>query len=144
MNNYCDEIVENLFVGSSETLNNKFDFDMIVNCTPTVNFPSYCNNCIRIPIKDDPYDSEKFLDLIDSTNVLEKMFFQINNKKNVLVHCSLGIQRSCALVACYLIKYFNMKPIDAIELIKLKRPIAFFGNVNFLLTIVNFYNKIIL
>jgi protein-tyrosine phosphatase len=51
------------------------------------------------------------------------------------------MQRSCALVACYLIKYHNMKPIDAINYIKSKRRIAFFGNVNLLSTIEQFYQQ---
>jgi protein-tyrosine phosphatase len=53
------------------------------------------------------------------------------NNKPVLVHCKNGMQRSCGVVACYLIKYNYMTPIDAIQFIRYKRPIAFFGNVNF-------------
>jgi protein-tyrosine phosphatase len=53
----------------------------------------------------------------------------------------MGQQRSCAVVACYLIKYYNLTPQEAIDFIKLKRPIAFFGNVNFLQTIEFFYQN---
>lgn len=53
------------------------------------------------------------------------------------------MQRSCALCACYLIKYHKMKPIEAINYIKSKRPIAFFGNVNLLSTIEQFYKEYI-
>ena len=51
------------------------------------------------------------------------------------------MQRSCAVCACYLIKYHKMKPNEAINYIKSKRPIAFFGNVNLLSTIEQFYKQ---
>jgi protein-tyrosine phosphatase len=61
------------------------------------------------------------------------------NKKPVLVHCFAGMQRSCAVVACYLIKYYNITPLDAINFIKKKRNVAFFGGVNFMRTLEMFY-----
>ena len=67
------------------------------------------------------------------------MDYYIRNKRSVLVHCSMGIQRSCALVACYLVKYNGWTPTEAINYIKSKRPIAFFGNINFLETIEDIY-----
>ena len=57
----------------------------------------------------------------------------------VLVHCYAGMQRSCAVVACYLIRYHNMNPQEAINFIKSKRSIAFAGRVNFIKTIEEFY-----
>jgi protein-tyrosine phosphatase len=53
----------------------------------------------------------------------------------------MGMQRSCALATCYLIKYYNMDYIQAINFIKLKRPIAFFGNINLLSTIEKFFEN---
>ena len=99
-------------------------------------------NTIRIPINDDPYDNNLFLQLLYDTNILQKIHTSINNKEPVLVHCFAGQQRSCALVACYLLKYNNMNPYQAINYIKEKRRIAFFGNINFISAIVNFFYKL--
>jgi protein-tyrosine phosphatase len=53
----------------------------------------------------------------------------------------MGMQRSCAVVACYLIKYHGMDPIQAIDYIKSKRPFAFFGQVNFIDAINRFFDE---
>jgi hypothetical protein len=43
------------------------------------------------------------------------------NKKNILVHCQLGISRSTSCVIAYMIKYMNYNCLDALEFIKKKR-----------------------
>jgi protein-tyrosine phosphatase len=63
-------------------------------------------------------------------------------KENVLVHCFAGAQRSCATMACYLMKYHNATPEQAIDYIKSQRAVAFFGNVNFVNAIEEFYKKL--
>ena len=136
--NMYDEIIEYLYVGGASALNSSDNFDFIVNCTRNI-LTIKIENTIIIPINDDPYESEKFLQLLEDTNVLEKINTSIQNKKPVLVHCYAGQQRSCALVACYLIKYKNMTPDNAINHIKQKRRIAFFGNVNFISAIIKFF-----
>ncbi len=147
MDPYFQEIIGYLFLGNSRSLEYS-KFDVIVNCTKEneVHFPTNYNPlCIRIPIKDDPYEYKKLLNILDETNVLEEIHTSIKNKKYVLVHCLMGQQRSCAVVACYLIKYHNLTPIQSIEFIISKRPIAFFGKVNFLQAIEEFYkNKLLL
>jgi protein-tyrosine phosphatase len=92
---------------------------------------------INLPVHDSPDECDKLLSLIHETQVLEKIHLALQENKPVLVHCFAGMQRSCALVACYLIKYNNMTPDEAIDYIKLKRPIAFFGKVNFVETLNN-------
>jgi protein-tyrosine phosphatase len=61
----------------------------------------------------------------------------------VLVHCHAGMQRSCAIVACYLVKYYDMTSYESISFIRAKRHIAFLYSINFLETInlVLFDNK---
>ena len=137
--NMYDEIIEYLYVGSASALNHSEKFNLIVNCTNNVFFTNKNENTIRIPIDDDPYENKLFLQLLDDTNVLEKINTSINNKEPVLVHCYAGQQRSCALVACYLIKYNNMTPNTAINYIKQKRRVAFIGAVTFISSIVHFF-----
>lgn len=139
-----NEIVKYLYVGGVGALKTGDEFSMIVNCTRNSNipFPDYCKNCVRIPIDDNPNDCEKLLILMKDTEVLRKIHNSIINKETVLVHCFAGMQRSCALVACYLIQYYNITPEKAIEYIKSKRKIAFFGEVNFLKAIQQIYFEI--
>jgi protein-tyrosine phosphatase len=144
MNFPFHKIVDNLFLGNE--LSPEIEhFDFIVNCTKEHetstllykkkdNFSSnetINNNYVRISIKDNPYESDKLLSIIKENHILEQMNCYIRNNKNVLVHCVMGMQRSCTVVAFYLIKYYNMSPEQAINFIKSKRPVAFFGNVNF-------------
>ena len=139
--NIYDEITECLFLGSARSLESSDKFSMIINCTRNsdIPFPKNHRNCIRIPIDDDPSESAKMLSYIYDTQVMELMHNSIIKKEAVLVHCFAGMQRSCALVACYLMQYYNITPIEAIDYIKEKRPIAFWGNVNLLTTIEQFY-----
>jgi hypothetical protein len=55
----------------------------------------------------------------------------------------MGQQLSCAVIACYLIKYNNMDAHTAIEYCKKKRQMAFFGQVNFMDTIMKYMQKTI-
>lgn len=140
-NNPYDKIAENLYIGNRHALESYNQFELIVNCTKEtdVKFPPNCTKCVRIPIDDTPDESEHLLQQIENTNILQKIHTKILNKKPVLVHCSAGRQRSCAVVACYLIQYHDMTPIQTIDYIKSKRPEAFFGSVNFANTINKFY-----
>jgi protein-tyrosine phosphatase len=137
---YYNEIVDNLFIGnqqSSELYSDKFAF--IVNCSKNIPFSPKCRQGIRIPINDDPSEIKNLLNYMVNTNILDQIHTNIMNKKPVLVHCFAGMQRSCAVVACYLIKYYNITPLDAINFIKKKRNVAFFGGVNFMRTLEMFY-----
>ena len=155
--NAYDEILPNLYLGSAKAFEkNKFQninnddnktnnksFNMIVNLIKQTalsdnTIPS-CEIFIRLPVHDSPDECETLLSLVYETRVLEQMHDFIIKDKSILVHCFAGMQRSCALVACYLIKYNNMTPDEAIEYIKSIRPIAFFGQINFMKMITMFY-----
>ena len=145
MENLFDEIIEYLFVGNAKALELELTkkYDMIVNCTKNIQFPTNYNvKCIRLPVNDNPDECNKFLYEIHNTCVLEHIEYHIKNKQSVFVHCNMGIQRSCALVACYLMKYYHWTPTETITYIKSKRPIAFFGQCNFLQTIDDFYQQL--
>ena len=131
-----DKIIDNLYVGNKRVaeLYNK-DFDLIVNCTHDVPLPKEHNNCIRLSVKDDPAEADKLLGEIYKTKVLDTIHDHILNNKKVLVHCWGGVQRSCTVIACYLIKYNAITPHQAIEFIRQQHRIAFFGQINFIHTI---------
>ena len=126
----------------------------LIQLTPLGDQRSLCENakrscefgmdspeCIRIPISDTPEECENFLRYIYETNVLRIMNQAIVDGKPVLVHCYAGAQRSCALVACYLIEFYGVIPSVAMEHIRKNRPIAFFGGANFSQAIQRFYSK---
>ena len=129
-----NHIIKNIYIGNRNSIEFHKDFSLIINCTKTdVAFPTDCSSvCIRVPVEDIPDEAEKLYHLIQDNNILEKIHINVGN---VLVHCNAGRQRSCAVVACYLIKYHNMTPENAILYMKSKRREAFFGSINFLETI---------
>ena len=142
--NPYDEIIPNLYLGSIKALGTydykALDYYMVVDLIKHTFLLEKPNThiYINLPVHDSPDECKKLLSLIHETHVLEKMHLALEEKKPVLVHCFAGMQRSCALVACYLIKYNNMTPDEAIDYIKLKRPIAFFGKFNFMETLLSF------
>jgi protein tyrosine phosphatase len=159
--NAYDEVLPYLYLGSLKAFEkNKFQninnndnsisnenksFNMIVNLIKQTalsdNTIPPCELFIRLPVHDSPDECETLLSLVYETRVLEQMHDFIMKERTILVHCFAGMQRSCALVACYLIKYHHMNPDDAIEYIKSKRPIAFFGQINFMRMITMFYEN---
>lgn len=136
MSQSYNEVITNLFVGN-ETASYIYgnEFDTIINCTKIVSFPKNCKTCIRLAVDDTPDEAENLYNLIKAEKVLEIINNSLANNKTVLVHCHAGMQRSCAVVACYLVKYNNMSINNAIKLIKDKRHIAFLNNINFIKTI---------
>lgn len=135
------QIIPNLYISDKQHVPIfNSDYDLIVNCTPDIPFPIFCNSTIRIPVYDHPSHAKKMYSLIKQTYVLESMHKHLHAGKTVLVHCHAGIQRSCAVVACYLVKYYKIQPEQAIALIQRKRPIAFYKNVNFIETIETVYS----
>lgn len=145
-----DEIINNLYIGNRYSLEHADQFALIVNCTQpehqglaldrAVGVPIIDESkTVRIPIDDIPEESDHLTALIKDTDILNKIHDTLNKGNKVLVHCNAGRQRSCATVACYLIKYYQLTPIQAVSYIKSKRKEAFFGYVNFYNTINNMY-----
>lgn len=124
------KICDFLYVGSANSIKYADEFDLIVNCTTDMREPKLYKQFIRLPIHDDPGDIDNAMTIINETGVLSIIHLAIGDKKHVLVHCYAGEQRSCALVACYLIRYRGMTSIDAIEYIKKNHANAFAGGVN--------------
>lgn len=81
---------------------------------------------LRVPV----YDSKEKRDvnkMKEYLHVVTEFIYKITviENRNILVHCALGRQRSCAAVAAFLIKYHKMTPIDAMRYIVQRKPDAF-------------------
>lgn len=103
-------------------------FALIINSCPEIGQLSYSNDIeeiIKLKFHDDVHDNNKLIQLLETGNILQRIHNYILNKKPVLVHCAMGIQRSAAIIACYLIKYYNIEIDKTILYIQYKRPEAF-------------------
>ena len=137
----CDEICNNLFVGNRQSLYNPYNYSMIVNCTPCLPFPECHSEYSRVSIHDHPDNSNQLVDILYNTPVLERINYHMINGGSVLINCNQGMQRSCAVCACYLIKYQGFTPMKAVNFIKSKRPQAFANQINFIQAIKKFNGK---
>lgn len=136
VNNY-DEIIPNLFLGSYKALQDYKKFDLIINCTKDIEFPKGDESngwvkYVRLAVNDEPSEAKKLQDMLDGNNILEMINTYLMENKKVLVHCKMGQQRSAIVIVCYLMRYFYVSSTEAINFVKAKRPIAFFGQVNFI------------
>ena len=131
-------IVPNLYLGNIRGANDinflkKHNIEAILNCTQNEPFNHYFNDKIilRLNINDskDIDNINKFKnDIHDCITFIEEC---IDNNKPVYVHCYWGLMRSATVIACYLIKKYNILPKDAICIIKEQRPRAISSIYNF-------------
>ena len=162
MNNFCNEILPNLYLGSIESSEN-FDFIQKNNISVIVNWSkdilnkfslnllkniedapinvqewlynnSYYIKYYRIPVD----DSGKNIDIEDFYKYI-KMYLHLiineyNNGKHILIHCLAGNQRSAAFVVAFVMVYKKISLQESINFVLKKKPnIFFFGsNINFL------------
>jgi len=111
----------------------------VFNCTKDLPFTQGLNtHMYRVPV-DDNLQSEELRNLQHwSWEIVYKMAKERSQGNPMLVHCFAGMQRSAAVTAMFLISQHRCTTDEAIAYIKLKRPIAFYGNVNFYKSIKEF------
>ena len=147
MMNQIDKIIDGLYISTYDVALNQniitsHNIQTIVNCTKKKNKINMDITYLQVPIDDPPYVTD--IDYVN-TNFIEIINFiynEINNGKNVLIHCVKGSQRSATIVAIYLMVKFGLNYINAVKFIKSKRPICFFGNVNYLNSLIYVQNQI--
>ncbi len=124
------EIIENLFIGGKQDSENPHKYDYIINCTKNLPLPDDVPGH-RIPVDDtrSPDDQSTMLQHLPSTiKVIHELLSQ---NRRILCHCKFGQQRSCCVVAAYIIAAFQKTVPDAVELVRSKKRDAFFYDVNF-------------
>ena len=137
----ANKIMKGLWLGDEDASsdykflkNNKIT--VVINATMSVpnKFSKRGITYIRVPLD----DSLKMVDINKMTAYLPYIIqtlrrFHVAEKKNILVHCHAGMQRSAIIVASYLCRYYKMTPDKAIKKVIEKRPVAFLGgeSINF-------------
>ena len=128
------ELLPKIFVGDSRAAGNSAFFKEaqitgVLNMTASIPNKFRCNDDIeylRVPVYDcklkrDVHQMREYFLLV--TEFIHKI--TVLERRNILVHCALGRQRSCAAVAAYLIRYHNMSPMEAMRFIVSRKPDAF-------------------
>jgi protein-tyrosine phosphatase len=146
VSNPADEIIPGLWLGNrTAALDPQFltreRISTVFNCTKDIPFHSLAKKRYRISV-DDNLQEEEIRNLeLWSYEIVYKMGQEYKSGSPILVHCAAGMQRSAACVVMFLIVLKNMTPDQAIAYVKSKRPVAFFGSVNFGRAIDSFYES---
>lgn len=137
-NNTYHEIIPNLYIGDKDSIKQTFFANkrkmVIINATkdvPISKIMPFTVQNYRIPVNDDLKRSSIIQMATYLPNTASIIDRHLKNGYTVLVHCYAGRQRSCAIVAAYLMKYKHYRLKEAINYIKKKRPYSFFPYVNF-------------
>jgi hypothetical protein len=134
---HCNQIAPYLYLGDANFLEDEYnlpEFELVINCCPEIGmrYPTeYVHKVIQLRFADDPEENEKLVSLLQTNQILEQMHHCIQHCKPVLVHCAMGMQRSPAVVACYLLQHYNVDFERVVSFIKSKRPEAFLTGYNF-------------
>ena len=123
-----NEIIPGVFVGDAiSARNTKKNIKRVVNAGQLKNLANLPPaDYLKIEIDDDGsyddllafYDAiPRFLHFMDASDVIQSP---------VLIHCQLGVSRSCSLMVVYLLAKNMCATVDeAIALVKAKRSVAF-------------------
>ena len=142
-----NKIINGLYIGNynaaiDQNVLGEYNINVIINCTKKNERTNMNIDYLQVPLDDPPcvvdvgYVNSNFMPIITFISNA------INNKKNVLVHCVAGAQRSAAIVAIYLMVIYKVNYMVAVQFIKTKRPICFLGNVNYIDSLIFVQNQI--
>ena len=132
-----NKIIDNLYIGNyqspkdEEFLESK-NIKLIINCTKSYTYDVNDNiNIIRLNITDLNSPENNIIIASNIDKILEIINIYLASDEGVLVHCHMGQQRSAMVVACYLIKYLNLRLNKAIKKVKKYRKLAFIPEITF-------------
>lgn len=124
------EIIPNVYLGTEKATQNAC-YGLIVQCTNN-KFPSFSEDyyplILGVPIASITNDSKTLLDILTKTRTLRHVNSYVLNETAVLFYCSEDMLRSSVVLACYLVKYQHLLPMQAMDLIQSKYPMASFDD----------------
>jgi protein-tyrosine phosphatase len=136
---YAQKIYNNIWVGDVNSCKDtsflrKNNIQIIINCTddidnfyepyllkPIENPEEYFIQYHRIPVK----DNNKKEEIDKFTYYAKELVGKIDISKNILIHCSAGVQRSSALMVYFLYEKFHFTFENAVKTLLKKRMGAF-------------------
>jgi hypothetical protein len=126
------QITKNIYLGNyKSSYNSNKQFDVIINCTDSLPFHSKRTINHRLNIKDD-LSFKSTLKFAKKNNAILALIRKYDTQdKQILIHCHVGMQRSAAVIASYLIKYYNLSATNSITKIRKLHPQAFLTGSNF-------------
>jgi dual specificity phosphatase 12 len=134
--NNADEIIPRLWLGNAkasmdeEFIRNK-GIKVVFNCTKNLPFSPMIPQKYRVPVDDNLEEIEIRNMELWSTEISFKIVSEYLKGRTILIHCMAGMQRSAASMAFALIVLLKIHALDAMKMIKIKRPIAFYPRANF-------------
>jgi len=144
------EVAKNIWIGDAVASKDKEFMDKvniraIINLTPHLpNCTLIDVECIQIPVHDlrGLRDQDLFLQYLPCiTEFIYKVAVIEDN--SILLHCVKGRQRSAAAMAAYLIKFYDMLPMEAMNyLLARKEDVFHWGkSVNFAEALNKWYHQ---
>lgn len=124
MMNEPTKVIDKLYIGNEKSFKCKRHFDGIVSVM--VNPPS-----TKVIATDKRNSKRLLIRLQDSADVEIKPYINeitsfiheiTSSGGEVLVHCKMGVSRSCTAVLGYLMEYEKMTLFDSYQLVRSKRP----------------------
>lgn len=133
---HAHEIIPRLWLGNvkaalDEDFLRRQHIVTVFNCTKDIPFSPMTPVKYRIPVDDNLKEEEIRNMELWSAEIAFKITAEYLDGKAILVHCAAGKQRSAASVAFMLIAHLKMRALDAMNLIRERRPIAFQPRANF-------------
>lgn len=125
----ANKIIPHLYLGSrdnSYTHPKKFDLvinlDYPDNLAPNQKILEYKHKGVRIVnLGIDDFIKTKIIKTFDTLVKLIDLY--LKQKRNVLVHCRMGVSRSASIVIAYLMWKYNLTYRDAYKFVKSQRDI---------------------
>jgi len=125
-------LTRHIYVGSEKDSRTPEEFDVVVNCSPNLPFFTTENQIsVRIPFEDGGFEEDNAVLRERIPAFVERMDAWVREDKRVLVHCRMGFQRSCTVIAAYLIWRHAISARTAVSVMQHAYRYAFFGGPNF-------------
>ena len=130
------EILPNLWLTDASYANNvlflkKNNIKVVFNCTKNIQFTHLELQKYRLAVNDNLQEVDQVEMLSGLPELTKIMQMAYKTLTPIHVYCLAGIQRSCTLIAAFLIRYTGVNHMVAIKIIQSKHDQAFRPSVNF-------------